>query len=52
MAAVVGDFYLVANGAQSSPGMSIPDNCTVTAGAMGIGWAEAVRAALARSKSS
>lgn len=43
MAAHVGRFFLVANGAEHLT--DLPPNATVTAGPLGAGWAEAVRAA-------
>jgi hypothetical protein len=44
MAAAVGRFFLVANGA-AHVGRTLPANVTVTSAALGLGWAEAVRAA-------
>jgi len=46
MAPAVGRFFLVANGAAGVGPGGMPRNATVTAGAMGLGFAEAVRAAL------
>lgn len=45
MATEVDRCYLVANGAAHAP-KALPANVTVTAGAQGLGWAEAIRAAL------
>jgi hydroxymethylpyrimidine pyrophosphatase-like HAD family hydrolase len=45
MAAHVGRFFLVANGAAHIK-TSLPANATVTAGAQGLGWAEAIHATL------
>jgi hydroxymethylpyrimidine pyrophosphatase-like HAD family hydrolase len=43
MAGQVGQFFLVANGA-THVRRPLPDNVTITKGAQGLGWAEAVRA--------
>jgi hypothetical protein len=45
MAAHVGRFFLVANGAAHIK-TSLPANATVTAGAQGLGWAEAIHTTL------